>query len=480
MTTAKKKIAMRKKATILLPVALSASLLISSVVAPFPQAKAFASVSFSDTSKHWAESYITWAVEAKLATGYEDGTFKPNRTITEPEFLALLLRAYGLEQPAIAGKPWHQPYYAYAAQQGWPTGSTADAKFSRGKAARLIVTAVTAQPFSEHAAIQWLLDNKLTNGRTSATVAGYEPNGTLTRAEALAFLNRILAEIPSLPKEPVIGAVNDESALNGIHIGDTADKLQERWGKANRTDASPYSFNWQVYNADYASFAMAGVQNGRVVALFTNAVGEWNASNTAAIGMTLSDAKQKLGKKTTGKETDDSFTYEQDGLTTTWFIDRLDKNRIIGILQSNKGSLSPASGKSAGNKELRTALERQSYDLANAERMRRGIAVLSWDDKAASSARAHSEDMAARSFFSHENPDGASPFDRMKKQSIVYHLAAENIAAGYSDSLYTHFGWVNSEGHRSSLLNPELTKLGAGVAFGGSYGIYYTHNFYTP
>jgi uncharacterized protein YkwD len=89
--------------------------------------------------------------------------------------------------------------------------------------------------------------------------------------------------------------------------------------------------------------------------------------------------------------------------------------------------------------------------------------------------------MQARSYFAHMNPDGLSPFDRMKNEGIKYKSAAENIAAGYINSIYAHYGWMNSDsGHRETLLDGKLTRLGTGVALGGSYNVYYTQNFYTP
>ena len=50
--------------------------------------------------------------------------------------------------------------------------------------------------------------------------------------------------------------------------------------------------------------------------------------------------------------------------------------------------------------------------LVNERRAEEGLDPLEWDDKLAEVARKHSEDMAARNFMAHENPDGESPGDR--------------------------------------------------------------------
>lgn len=53
--------------------------------------------SFSDISGHWAESYVKAMVDKGYIKGYDDGTFKPNKTITNTEALILLSRMLGVE-----------------------------------------------------------------------------------------------------------------------------------------------------------------------------------------------------------------------------------------------------------------------------------------------------------------------------------------------------------------------------------------------
>ena len=92
-------------------------------------------------------------------------------------------------------------------------------------------------------------------------------------------------------------------------------------------------------------------------------------------------------------------------------------------------------------------------------------------------AQAHSEDMAKRGFFAHNNPDGATPFDRMKRAGITYRAAAENIAAGQRTAEEVVDSWMNSSGHRANILNASYTKMGLGIAYGGSYRVYWTQDF---
>ena len=64
----------------------------------------------------------------------------------------------------------------------------------------------------------------------------------------------------------------------------------------------------------------------------------------------------------------------------------------------------------------------------NAQRVGVDCAPLAWNGAVAQVAVDHSLDMVERGFFSHTNPDGDSPFDRLSASGIEYARAAENIA----------------------------------------------------
>lgn len=52
---------------------------------------------FKDVSGHWAHAPINWAKDVKLVQGYEDGSFKPDESISQAEYYALIARFKGLE-----------------------------------------------------------------------------------------------------------------------------------------------------------------------------------------------------------------------------------------------------------------------------------------------------------------------------------------------------------------------------------------------
>ena len=53
-----------------------------------------AAKSFTDMKGHWAKDYVTKAVDRGYVSGYSDGTFRPNNSITRAEFCAIAVKAY--------------------------------------------------------------------------------------------------------------------------------------------------------------------------------------------------------------------------------------------------------------------------------------------------------------------------------------------------------------------------------------------------
>lgn len=58
-------------------------------------------IEFGDLKGNWAEEYISWCSEKNIIKGYEDGTFKPSRNITNAEFEVMLSRAIEATPVAI-------------------------------------------------------------------------------------------------------------------------------------------------------------------------------------------------------------------------------------------------------------------------------------------------------------------------------------------------------------------------------------------
>ncbi|MEU9202562.1 CAP domain-containing protein [Streptomyces sp. NPDC048332] len=113
--------------------------------------------------------------------------------------------------------------------------------------------------------------------------------------------------------------------------------------------------------------------------------------------------------------------------------------------------------------------------LVNQERSKVGCSPVTASSSLASLAQSFSDDMAARGFFDHTDPDGQSPWDRAAKAGVSG-LGGENIARGQADAEAVMEAWMNSEGHRANILNCDYKTLGVGVHF-GSGGPWWTQDF---
>ncbi|MFJ4438170.1 sigma-70 family RNA polymerase sigma factor [Streptomyces sp. NPDC088923] len=120
----------------------------------------------------------------------------------------------------------------------------------------------------------------------------------------------------------------------------------------------------------------------------------------------------------------------------------------------------------------------QVIALVNQERAKAGCGPVSGDSQLDAAARAHSEDMAARDFFEHTNPDGEGPGDRITSAGYRWSSYGENIARGQQTPESVMNSWMNSPPHRANILNCAFKDLGVGV-LQGSGGPWWTQDFGT-
>ncbi|MGW2653261.1 CAP domain-containing protein [Streptomyces sp. NPDC001478] len=113
--------------------------------------------------------------------------------------------------------------------------------------------------------------------------------------------------------------------------------------------------------------------------------------------------------------------------------------------------------------------------LVNQERAKVGCTPVKASGSLASLAQRFSDDMAARGFFDHTDPDGKTPWDRASAAGVSG-LGGENIARGQADAQAVMDAWMASEGHRANILNCDYTTLGVGVHFGAG-GPWWTQDF---
>ncbi|MFF6869962.1 MULTISPECIES: sigma-70 family RNA polymerase sigma factor [unclassified Streptomyces] len=123
-----------------------------------------------------------------------------------------------------------------------------------------------------------------------------------------------------------------------------------------------------------------------------------------------------------------------------------------------------------------TSVEEQVIALVNAERAKEGCGAVTGNSLLARAAQGHSDDMAARDFFDHTNPDGAGPGERVTATGYGWSTYGENIAMGQQTAEQVMEGWMNSPGHRANILNCSFKELGVGLHTGDG-GPYWTQVF---
>ena len=103
------------------------------------------------------------------------------------------------------------------------------------------------------------------------------------------------------------------------------------------------------------------------------------------------------------------------------------------------------------------------------------VSALTWNNLLAQAALAHSGDMAANNFFSHDGSDGLSVADRVETAGYPWRAVGENIAAGQVDHAEVHQGWVGSPAHCRNIMNPLFSEVGAACVRdpGTDFGTYW-------
>lgn len=137
-------------------------------------------------------------------------------------------------------------------------------------------------------------------------------------------------------------------------------------------------------------------------------------------------------------------------------------------------------------------LEKKVHAGINAARATQGSSPqLRWEARLGAVARAHSEDMTGRNYFSHDTPEGLGPSDRIDKVGYScwkgsHYGVAENLTIELADADLDHIArnavqsWMNSPGHRTNLLGRQYDLTGVGASYGrwrGYSAVYLTQVF---
>lgn len=103
----------------------------------------------------------------------------------------------------------------------------------------------------------------------------------------------------------------------------------------------------------------------------------------------------------------------------------------------------------------------QVVDLVNAERAKNGLnPVVLGDENLNAAAQERAIEIATTQ--SHTRPDGSSCFTVLDEFGVADEATGENAAWGQTTPQEVVTDWMNSEGHRANILNPDAHKMGFG------------------
>ena len=122
-------------------------------------------------------------------------------------------------------------------------------------------------------------------------------------------------------------------------------------------------------------------------------------------------------------------------------------------------------------------------DDANVSRLAYNEEPLLRNDKLDLAATLKGKNMAKEGYFSHNSPEGVTPWHWFKEVGYNFLYAGENLAINFTESADVHQAWLDSPEHKANLLNVNFREIGIG-AIDGIYEnnptIYVVQMFGTP
>lgn len=122
-------------------------------------------------------------------------------------------------------------------------------------------------------------------------------------------------------------------------------------------------------------------------------------------------------------------------------------------------------------------------DQTNRERSTESLGTLRTNTVLELAAKMKAEDMATKGYFSHNSPDGKTPWYWFEKAGYDYAAAGENLAVNFTDSKDVTEAWMRSPSHRANIMSGNYTEIGIATAQGtykGRDAIFVVQEFGRP
>ncbi|MCX7711164.1 MAG: Ig-like domain-containing protein [Clostridia bacterium] len=238
----------------------------------------------SDIAGHWAEKEITSFLNEGIASGYPDGSFKPDNSVTRAEFVKLINKIFKFRKTTefkfndVSQLEWFSNDFSCAVAEnyikGYDDGSIKpNNNITRQEASVMLARILKlddaansnlADSFNDAADIADWARSSVGGVVSKQLVKGYPdntfcPNNFVTRAEAVVFLHRILNSSLS----PSLTSIKAISATNGSIIIELASNVSELtkddYKVTAQLNSSDYELNNLTFDSSKNSFSFTSV-----------------------------------------------------------------------------------------------------------------------------------------------------------------------------------------------------------------------------
>ena len=250
-----------------------------------------ASDTYIDIQGHWAEEHIERMHDKEIVKGYDDGSFRPDTSVTRAEFMTMVNRAKDFEDEAVIDfldveeEAWYYDEIARAVEAGYIKGDAdgnmnPDKEINRQEVAVILFRLLELEEIEDKSAVDSFEDSsdiaswsmEEVNAVVSSEYMGGYPDSTfkpldgITRAETVVVLERALGEPVNedpIDEDPIVEPDNsyvnfedqgDGTAIVTLVVRDSEDngitsfgmddievksKLAEEWGSLTIINEDP-------------------------------------------------------------------------------------------------------------------------------------------------------------------------------------------------------------------------------------------------
>ncbi|HSN67744.1 MAG TPA: CAP domain-containing protein [Thermoanaerobaculia bacterium] len=104
----------------------------------------------------------------------------------------------------------------------------------------------------------------------------------------------------------------------------------------------------------------------------------------------------------------------------------------------------------------------------NRVRLANGLAPFRDDFRLRLAAEDRMSDMLELAYWSHQSPDGQSPFVFVPLRGYQHSRLGENLASGFETAEVLVASWMESKGHRENILEPDYADVGIAIIDGST------------